>query len=263
MIFNWINHPSFRRDEQLLAVLYELGIATRRQLAIVSGWSEQKIEWSFKRIRKWGRDKEEKDEWLRCYRLSLAQNRIGAYTLGRRGLQYVANMMGDDKPRRRPLGKGQIAHSLGVNEILCRLLLAGVPRENISWLSTLESVDFLAYVYEARGLPFDARASIRPDARLIIEGKPFWLEFDNSTEGPRKLERKFHEYIETLYHEKTGWLDSASVVWVTIDESRRTYLEKLWFATRIRFPENRWPQMRFFTAGDEVDFLLSRDSVLI
>lgn len=53
MLFNWIDHPSFRRDEQLMAILYELGIATKKQLSTITGWTENQIAYSIDRIRKW------------------------------------------------------------------------------------------------------------------------------------------------------------------------------------------------------------------
>lgn len=260
MLFNWIGHPSFRRDEQLLAVLYEMGIATRRQIAIVTGWTEREIDWSIKRIRKWGQNKAERDEWIRCYRLPLDKNRIGAFTLGRQGIRYVTAMLNERKPRRRESPRAQIPHTLGINEILCRLLTNGAEKESLSWLSTLECVDFLAHLYENRGLPFDLKTTIRPDARLITGNRAYWIEYDNRTEGPRKLETKFHQYVATLHHEKAGWMDRAPIVWVTIDEQRRAYLEKLWIATRERFGE--WPEMHFFVEGKETDFLCSEHSFL-
>lgn len=258
MIFNWINHPAFRRDEQLLAVLYELGMATRKQISVISGWTEEQIEWSIKRIRKWGKTKEERDEWIKCHRLPLKYNRIGVFTLGRRGIQYVADMM-NQKPRRKEAAKGQIFHYLGLNNILCRLVEAGAERSEITWLSTLEALDFLGFLYESKGIEFNPADSIRPDARLKIGGRYFWIEFDNDTEGPRQLEKKFHEYTTTLV-QSDQLIDSAPIVWVTLSPARRDYLEKLWIATRRRF--DRFPEMKFFVQGDETDFLLSEDSFL-
>lgn len=260
MVFEWIDHPSFRRDEQLMAVLFDLGMATRKQLATVTGWSENEVEWSLKRIRKWGDTKEKKDEWIRSYRLPLRQNRIAVYTLGRRGIRYVSDMMNQGKLRRRESPRGQIAHFLGLNDVLCRLVEAGADRNEIKWLSTLKSIDFLAFVYETNGLPFDQANSIRPDARLLIASRSYWIEYDNATEGPRQLEKKLHEYVTTLRHPEKGWLDRAPIVWVTINEQRRDYLQKLWNATSRRFDEV--PEMKFFIQGDEVDFLLTQGSIL-
>lgn len=256
-MFEWIDHPSFRRDEQLLAVLYEMGMATRKQLAIISGWTEDQVEWSIKRIRKWGKTKEDKDQWIRSYRLPLRQNRIAVYTLGKQGLQYVAAMQ-EQKLRRREAPRGQIAHFLGVNDILCRLLEAGADRNEIRWLSTMKSIDFLTMLYESQGLEYDG--SIRPDARLYIGNQAYWIEFDNATEGPRQLEKKLHQYVTTLYHPEKGCLDRAPVIWITINQQRRDYLQKLWNATSRRFDEV--PEMKFFIQGDEVDFLLTQGSIL-
>ena len=258
MLFNWIDHPSFRRDEQLMAILYELGIATKKQLSTITGWTENQIAYSIDRIRKWEKDKEKRDEWIFCYRLPLQKNRIGAFTLGKKGLRYVADMMQESRPRRRESPKGQISHFLGLNDILCRVLESGTPRETLSWLSTLKSIDFLDHLYQSKGLEFTG--SIRPDARLYIGNQAYWIEFDNATEGPRQLEKKLHQYVTTLYHPEKGCLDRAPVIWITINQQRRDYLEKLWNATSRRFDEV--PEMKFFIQGDETNFLMPQSSIL-
>jgi hypothetical protein len=52
VLFHWIGHPSFGADEQLMAVLYDMGIATKRQLLTVTGWTDNQLKWYLQRIRK-------------------------------------------------------------------------------------------------------------------------------------------------------------------------------------------------------------------
>jgi len=63
MIFRWLNHPSFHRDEQLLAILYDLGMASKRQLLAVTGWHPRTLKDRLKQIRKRGSTMEERESF--------------------------------------------------------------------------------------------------------------------------------------------------------------------------------------------------------
>ena len=94
--------------------------------------------------------------------------------------------------------------------------------------------------------------------RLILDerkdDKRFWIEFDNDTEGPRQIERKFHDYVRTLM----PVVETSPVLWVTTNEQRRNYLERNWEAFSRQFYRNKpIPKMEFFVEGEETSYLMN------
>lgn len=246
MLFKWIDHPSFSRDEQTMAILYELGMASKQQLVAITGWTPLNIQWYFQKIRSRGNTKEEKDEWLRAYRIPNSREMV--YALGKKGIRYVQDMM-EERQHVREAPEAQIMHFLGLNDILIRVM-EKVPREDLVWLSSAEATDLLLRIWEQRGEERDKRHLIRPDARLGIRDRRHWVEYDNDTEGARKLERKFHGYVHLN--------DPTPVVWVAPNEKRRDYLQTLWKNTVRTFysdSDQPVPEMHFFVAGEETSFL--------
>ncbi|GAB6936006.1 hypothetical protein JCM14720_19270 [Calditerricola yamamurae] len=254
MIFNWLDHPSFHRDEQLIAILYDLGMASKRQLQVITGWHPLTLKDRLRQIRKRGRTKEEKDLWLKAYPIP-GQSRDVAYSLGRLGLEY-AQEMALQLHRVREAPQAQVAHYIGINDILVRLLEQGVSRDRIVWLSSTEATDVLLRQWDRKQKQkLDRRDLIRPDARLILDNKHrYWIEYDNNTEGPRQLERKFHAYVKTLMPIK----DTSPVVWVAFTENRRDYLKANWEAfVNLFYKDEFVPQMYFFIPGEDTQFFLS------
>ena len=78
MVFRWLNHPTMRGDEQLMAMLYDLGMATKRQLLVITGWSNYTLDWRLKQIRSRADIPEERDQWVRSYPVP-RQKRLFAY----------------------------------------------------------------------------------------------------------------------------------------------------------------------------------------
>lgn len=259
MIFRWLDHPSFTRDEQLIAILYDLGMASKRQLLMITGWNPLVLRNRLRSIRKRGQTLEEKDLWLKAYPIAGTSrndkdSRV-AYSLGRFGLEY-AQEMALQLHRVREAPQAQVAHYVGINDILVRVLEQGIARERIAWLSSTEATDVLLRRWEReRKEKLDRRDLIRPDARLILDDKHrFWIEYDNNTENPRQLERKFHAYVKTLM--PIG--ETSPVVWVAIDKNRRDYLKANWKAfVNIFYRNTQTPHMHFFTPGDDSQFFLS------
>lgn len=254
MIFRWLDHPSFHRDEQLIAILYDLGMASMRQLKVITGWSPNFLKLQLKRIRKRARTPEEKDLWLKSYPIPGTRRNV-AYALGRLGLEYAQDMAMETH-RAREAPQAQVIHFLGINDILVRLLEQGVSRERIVWLSSTEATDALLRRWERkRNQQLDRRDLIRPDARLILDNKHrFWIEYDNNMEGTRILERKFHAYVKTLI--PIG--EISPVVWVAATEKRKEYLERQWrYFVELFYKDNEIPQMYFFAPGEDTQFFLS------
>ena len=134
MIQAWINHPSFTRDQQLIVILYELGMATIEQLADITGFKKNQINWSIKRIRQYEKDRslkrpdknaspeeianyrqrqaelsEARDQWIRCIRPH--HNGVTVYALGKKGIRYAADMKQEEQPRRKSeASTGQLDH---------------------------------------------------------------------------------------------------------------------------------------------------------
>jgi hypothetical protein len=254
MIFRWLDHPSFHRDEQLIAILYDLGMASKRQLQVITGWHPLTLKDRLRLIRKRGETLKEKDLWLKTYSIP-GQIRDVAYSLGRLGMEY-AQEMALELHRVREAPQSQIAHYIGINDIVVRLLEQGISRDRIAWLSSTEATEVLLRRWEReRNRKLDRRNFIRPDARLILdETRRFWIEYDNNTESPRQLERKFHNYVQTLI--PIG--ETSPVVWVAFSKTRREYLKANWEAfADLFYRDKQVPQMYFFVPGEDIHFFLS------
>jgi hypothetical protein len=252
VVFRWLNHTKLRGDEQLIAMLYDLGMTTMQQLLVITGWSLRMLRWRLEQIRGRGQTPEERDLWLKSYPIP-GTWRTKAYSLGKLGIQYAQEMRFEQSRSKEP-PQCQIAHYIGTNEILVRLLKTGVSREQVQWLSSTEATDYLVSLWNWAKKELNRRRAIRPDARLILNEQRFWIEYDNDTEGPRKIERKFHDYVNTLI--PVG--ENSPVLWVAVNDQRKRYLEANWKALRRNFyRELKVPNMLFFTEGEETEFLLS------
>lgn len=254
MIFRWVDHENYLRSEQLMAIVFDLGMASFQQLQIITGWSPIMIKKSLHQIRKrGGKSSEDKEQWIKKYPLAVRRSSDSfVYTLGKLGINYVHEMM-EEKQRIREAPRSQAKHYYGINQILVRLIKSGSSRANITWLSTVEATDVLYRLWQRKNLEVKRRDLIRPDARLLLEdGKKYWIEFDNNTEGPRQLERKFHNYVQTL--QPIG--ETSPVIWVTPTKDRCNYLEGIWGQVRKNFYQTQAvPVMYFFTVGEETGFL--------
>jgi len=254
MIFNWIENDSLRREEQLMNVLYDCGMATFEQLKIITGWKERNLREHISTLQKRNkRDAIDQDEqpWIQVHyaaRLLHGSKKAAIYTLGKSGMLHVHQIREDDrKIRETPLG--QMVHFFKTNEILVRALKA-FDRKFIRWYSSYEATDLLiiAWNQKAKGQKLDRRNAIRPDGRLVIQDQSYYIEFDNGTEGPRQLERKFHGYVEMMEVIQ----DTTPIIWVTNDSKRMNYLIRNWEALKkISYADRSVPQMHFFVEGDE------------
>lgn len=252
MVFRWLNHPKLGGDEQLIAMLYDLGMATKEQLLVITGWSSRTLQWRLEQIRKRGQTREERDLWLKSYPIPGAW-RTKAYSLGKLGIQYAQEMRFEQNRSKAP-PQSQVAHYIGTNNVLVRLLQAGVSREQVQWLSSVEATEYLVSLWDWAGKELNRRRAIRPDARLILNEQRYWIEYDNDTEGPRKIERKFHDYVNTLVPVR----ENSPVLWIAPNDQRKRYLEANWKALRRNFyRESTIPNMLFLTEGEETEYLLS------
>ena len=258
MLFRWIGHSEFRKHEQLIGVMYDAGISTLDQLSVLTGWTHGVVKNLIARIRHMKAEGDDKDSWIKVMIIKQATTdksatkRATAYTLGLRGMAYVHAMMRDDmKYRESP--EGQAMHFIGTNEILVRLLKSGMDRQRLKWLTSTEATDVLVMYFEEIKKELERRTFIRPDAYLSIGEKWFWIEYDNDTERTRKLERKFHNYVQTLIPVPNASPDP--VVWVCPTTQRRDYLQDQWqMVVELFYQSRKIPHMHFFTNGEDTDF---------
>lgn len=252
MIFRWLNHSQLREDDQLIAMLYDLGIASKRQLLILTGWTPRALRWRMEQIRSRGRTPEEKDQWLRSFPVAKREEVI-AYSLGKLGMRYAQEMRFEYN-RGREAPQSQVAHYIGTHDVLIRLLEKGIQRDQVQWLSSVEATELLLRMWEWNKKEINRRELIRPDARLIFSEKRYWVEYDNNTEGPRQLERKFHDYVKTLIPIN----ENSPILWVTFDEQRKDYLARNWGAFCRQFYQDKpVPTMEFFVEHEDTQYLLS------
>ncbi len=282
MIQAWINHPSFTRDQQLIVILYELGMATIEQLADITGYSSSQIRWSIQRIRQYEKDPylkrpskdapmeekveyrrrqqelhEAREQWLRIIYPQRHGKRV--YTLGKKGIRYAADMKQEEQPRKSEASTGQIDHYMGINNILARVTREKNNDTIIQWSNTIEALDNLErYLFMNNQREVDRKMLIKPDGQLAIDTCAFWVEYDNDTERPKPVERKMLAYQATL--ELLSDKHRFPVVWVSPHQKRTDQLQAIWKALQRQIKLNRTnkfiPEMHFFTAGEELKYLL-------
>lgn len=249
MLLNWVDNSSFKREEQFMHVLYDCGLATFDQLVVITGWTPRNLRLQISRLYKRNRN-EDGEIWLVAHYTSRARKKSPmVYGLGRAAMQYVHDMRHEDrKVRDTPLG--QARHFIGINDVLVRALQI-LDRGSITWLPSYEATDRLILnINNKKDETFNRRNMIRPDAKLTIKGAAYYIEFDNDTENPRQLEKKFHSYVQTL----SAINDLVSpILWITTNAKRKSYLQRNWEATkRISYPGQNLPKMYFFEEGEEL-----------
>ncbi|QQE79566.1 replication-relaxation family protein [Alicyclobacillus sp. SO9] len=251
MILEWSSTlaTQFKPEEQLLGILFDGGIMTREQIMVVSKFSLRKIRRCRERAHRLTSD-------VPIQKIVLVGGKQGvAYALSMVGVRYVYEMLGYENHRVQTAPEGQLSHYIGTNNVLVRAVEA-FGRENIEWLSTRELAEDIelqrrlgnrSSIY--RGRP------IRPDASIRIrKSDPVWIEYDNNTESPAKLEQKFLAYWQ-LSQERGKKM--RTVLWVTGSERRKDYLERVFKAmTRV----HGWGdgmQHLFFVEGQDTKWLES------
>jgi len=250
MIFDVLDEelvPQLSVADRLILVLYDLGIATREQIAEISGWSETRIKGAIQRVRNFGEDGE-KDDWIRSWQPKKNQPRV--YALGERGIEHARALRGEyADARKRPL-QGHVYHFVGLNQILCRLVKA-FGRENVRWLSGKEAASLL-YHRLRTGEEDGQRSPLRPDAMVEVGGKGWWaVEYDCATETSIRLEEKFRRYLQLA-----EMVIDLQVLFVTVSERRRQQAE--WIYDQLRDQLSPIPEgfdIAFLVEGEEPDFL--------
>ena len=197
------------RYERLIALLYDLGVATLDQLLVLTGWTRAQINHALNDIRnmvptperlkydqqilkqaKAGeitmdkldllkleasiKDKKAalnkaREEWLVTYQAE--KNGKAFYTLGSKGTQYATLMREEPFKKWKMAPKQQTNHYYGVNQILVRLRRMGILEKD--WLCGRETERELYYYFnrykKKNGLSSKTTLYFRPDACLILD----------------------------------------------------------------------------------------------
>lgn len=252
LIFDWMENDTLLRTDQVLNVIYELRMCTKRQLLTVTGLQFDNLNAILRNIRKLPGDE---GDWLVMKGIRRARRKgesIYVYSLGRKAIQHVQIMRGLDV-RSREAPSAQMGHFVGINSILESAIIK-FGKDRIKWFSELELADLLyLQMRENSNQEPQRRSVLRPDGQIFINDDPFFVEFDNSTEGARQLENKFARYVD-IYE----MLDiKHPILWVANTEKRINYLKRNWRASMENFYSHRsnLPKCIFTTAGKEWDFI--------
>lgn len=252
MIFDVINveaTPHLSMKDRVILVLYDLGICTKEQIKTISGWSENQIAGAIQRIRN-AAGKKEAEKWIRSW-----QPRRGkpfVFALGPAGHAYARELRGEYNGKNDTPPSGQVWHFVGLNQILCRCIKAGL--EVKSWLSGRESASWLYHqllIRDEDGKVSAPKIPLRPDAMMMV-GEQWWMiEYDTGTETPMRLTEKFRRYLDL-----SQMLDLSEIplLFVTVSDQRVNTAE--WaFRRAIEAHQATWDRVFFMKEGQEVEFL--------
>lgn len=251
MLVKWLEGSSYMtKMDQMMGVIDSLGITDRRQLKIVTGWTENQIHGVLQRIRKKG------EGFLRTWQPKHKSPFV--YSLDEKGINHVramkeANLEYD----KRTPKQGQVEHFMGTNEVLCRAIQAGYKID--TWLNGSETMSFLYYQLMPNKSP------VKPDALIRVQGSSDALiEFDTGTESGWKIENKVQRYIKLSGMIAGGLI--LPVVWVVKTETRKQFIRRKAVDAIAKYkekqksplPENL-PKMYVFVQGEEVNFLAGKE----
>lgn len=277
--------PKLKKYDRLMGVIFYCGVIRRDQLETITNWPESELRGALDMIRRHDEPrhiprtdpltaeerqklKSKRDAWLKIFRYE--ERGKNCYTLGGKGVAYVCKMLGETK--RQPLSGGEAVHMVGINEVLCRLLRAGLQPK--SWFGTKEASSWVWRKLRPRKITFDYANQeyevsvkrpdfvVMPDAMLEIEeGRLFFIEFDRGHQHGEVLKDKFHGYFQL----KAKLKQVPPVVWVTVSERRKNQLIQAWEDAKQTYlieqeyaaSDFEFPDCYVFLEGEEVDFFLN------
>ncbi len=276
MILEIILDEKMKPCDKILQVLYDVGYATKQQLADILNWDVYKVQNQLYYVRKHYETKGQ--QWIDYENLGSNMGRPQkAYCLTKYAINQLKEIRGIDT-KVKPPKPIQLYHYLGITEILARLLKAlGVQNYNrLEWWSEQDSRNFVLsnYVQKIKSTLPNTQISqsvlmkcVAPDAYLRVLRQSFWIEFDNNTENGKKLQDRYMRYVNTMFPRKNGHnmilkqIDFP-VIWITKSETRRRFMEMKWDEVRtksmndIKNPRTNFPKMYFLVEGNETQFLI-------
>lgn len=264
-IAKWIHEvQGLKNRERLLSVLYTLGVATREQLSVVTGWSENKVKNLLKELRdqmpipeyhkkqKLLLEQAKKDDSYDPVELQRLEMKVtkdiikiekgrndwvtilqpegqrggSFYTLGRSGIILAKEIRREYvKDSSKLKPKQQTNHFYGANEILCRLRRLGINEDD--WLSGGEVQQDLHYYWNQDHA--GTGIPYRPDCLLQLDNERYYGEYDTGSESNGRLRNRFNNCL-ILYNNiddpKQDRLPNE-IIWVCPSLSRKQRIEQI------------------------------------
>ena len=259
VLFKWVDHERLTRVEQLQNIIFDIGIATAEQLMAITGMQYDNLRYHLHKIQKSGRD------MLRVYYLParFGVRKRGAYTLGPDSIRLVCQMRNAPETA-KVITSAMMSHHVGTNDILLRAKNhSEINRLAIEWTGEKLSTELL-YLALLEIDPDEAnrpgfKRQLRPDAKLKVGSKEFFIEFDNDTENPRRIEEKYRRYIEL--HGKLNF--DSPILWVAPNEKRYNVLKTNWESLLngpYQYQKDK-PKSIFAVAGDEMMYYPIRKKI--
>lgn len=281
-----VMHPYLKREEELLGVIYKLRMVAADQLATVMGISSKYVQMLKSSLNKEG------DMVVSHYSRRRGARRLPfppeyksgprMYALGPSGKAVVEAILDQPVYLKKHTGR-QAVHYFGVNDVLVRTLTRLIEQESqgqedhpmarvrawerLQWLNSREAVEILEMAWapiledQKKKDQKEFRTDwIHPDGRIIIDGKAYWLEYDNMTEQIRNpegtgrattIEDKMARYLFSM----SPIQNTDPVIWITPSPLRRDNMKKVY--EEIKEENSEMPEMIFCSPGEEQSILLS------
>lgn len=278
MILDYLDEqetPHLTKKDRLILLIYLLGITTCEQLQIISGWTKTQVQDTLQHIRKQEKTEKKRDEWLMFWQARRKGKML--YRLGQLGIEHALALRdenpGQGKRKKRPHKKGQWAHFLAVNDVLCRLI-----QHNINFLDFYTGKEVLSYINrETRVLEYNKNNLLQPEKRthlpfrpdgmvMLNETEAYYLEADTGTESQTRWVSKLENYVTGYTNAKNnGQSDILHPVLCIVPTKRRKQTLIKWSnAYYTRYIESGlladvgYPTMYCFVAGEEIDFFAGK-----
>lgn len=277
-----VMHPYLKREEEFLGILYKLRMVAADQLATIMGISKKYVQMIKSSLNKEG------EMVISHYSRRRGARRLPfsseyksgprMYALGPSGKAIVEAILDQPVYLKKHTGR-QAVHYYGVNDVLVRTLNQLIEKEGpedpmarvrawerLQWFNSREAVEILDHAWipilenekkkDQKEFKMDL---IHPDGRIIVDGKPRWIEYDNMTEQMRNpegdgkqattIEDKMGRYLFSLVPIQ----NTDPVIWITPSPVRRDNMRALWEEMREIDPEI--PDMYFCIPGEEQSIL--------
>lgn len=267
--------PHLTKKDRMILLIYLLGITNRDQLQTISGWTKEQIKDTLQHIRKTEKTEKKRDEWLMFWQAKSKGSML--YRLGQSGIEHALALRdespGQGKRKKRPHKKGQWAHFLAVNDVLCRLI-----QHNINFHDFLTGKEVLSYLNrETRVLEYNNNNLLQPERRthlpfrpdgmvMIDEQEAFYLEADTGTESETRWVSKLENYVTGYTNAKINdQTDILHPVICIVPTERRKQTIIRWcqhyYEKHIEsglLSDVSYPKMYCFVAGEETDFFAGK-----
>lgn len=261
MIDHWkdSNEPN---PYKLIGALYELGIATREQLAIVLEWKQEKVRWTIDDMRrKAKREKKNPDDYIRFWPYKGKKN---VYTLGDFGIRIACDLLQIEmtKWKRKPR-KGNEVHTIATNQILIRMIKQDCWPD---WYDSKGVYQWLGWELSDREFVYDAsklkdirykknQLPIAPDAMILLpDGLVTFIEYDTGSQKLSVIKSKFDRYFQL----QSKLRDEFKVIFVTAKNVQRVeHIKEQYLDIYVDRYENKVKPFKAFVfrEGGETSFL--------